>query len=72
MRITGLEKLNGYKTYIGVILGTLVLMAESLGWITSDLREPLLIAIGGLTGVSIIHKVEKKVPDKPPAKSRTT
>ena len=64
MKIKGLDKINGKKTYIGIILVTLVLLAESLGWISPEVRDALLIAVGGLTSVAIVHKVDKKIPDK--------
>lgn len=56
-----MSKLNGYKTYIGMIAAGVYGIAIAAGWI--EWEQTLWIAglITAWTGVGVTHKVVKKV-----------
>lgn len=48
-----LSKLDGYKTYLVVLIGLFILVSNTLGWISDPEMNSLLVAVGlaGLAGL---------------------
>jgi len=54
-----LKRIDGLKTYIGMIAGGALGLALSLGWVQWDQVQWLAALIGTWTGVAISHKASK-------------
>lgn len=52
-------KLDGNKTYLGVIGFVLTQVAASQYWIDETIAEPMRAMFLGLAGIGLAHKVEK-------------
>ena len=61
LSLLNLIPFNGYKMYIGLVAGALVLGFQQLGYISPDIAAQLLKWIVLWTGVALAHKVDKAI-----------
>ena len=57
--------LNGYKTWVGVLLTALVVGLIQLGYLDQNTGTLILDAVVAWTGVALLHKELKAEPSPP-------
>ena len=61
MSLLNILPFNGYKTYIGIIAGALVLGLSQLGYIDPSVAQKVMEWIALWTGMALVHKADKAI-----------